>query len=234
LDRPDLTIHVSCWAVNDARTIVRGTDSTIFWNPNWTGGNLGGLPAVQQDPTATLIHEFSHAAQAALGVFPDNTTPANRFAPAPMSEQRCGVYIENMYRRANNLRMREVYKGTHPINRDAFLPCCEIGQVECNDKCCSGNASCSTAGTCVCPGGTQACVTACCAPSDSCTPYTDAVLPPAINAAGFCCSPGHFGCVFRPGGANSGNLLSTVCCSTSTQSCQGDPPPGQPGGCVSR
>jgi hypothetical protein len=226
---PNPLIRVICWDVDNAETNPdTGRNSTVSWNPRLTmSDSCPSGPPIVATPEIVLLHELAHAAYLARGI---GCVGPPQFGSATLCEQQA-IAIENMYRRAHSLPMRTCHSG-QGVGLAAVLPCCRSGQVACNDRCCDGNATC-VAGTCNCTGGTQACVTACCTPPASCGQYTDARLPALINLGGACCSPGTVLCVWRQGGGNSWNPLSTACC-TSTQSCRGDPSPGQPGGCVPR
>ncbi len=196
----------------DPRNPLLGDSSTIYWKRFNT--DLYSFSSVARDPTASLIHELAHAAMAAEG-----TLPESEFGlwerQAPLSEERGGLYIENMYRRAHGLPMREEYNLWF-ISPSAHLPCCAGASASCSSGCCAGNRDCSS-GECVCKAGYFDCFGSqggpCCPGGSSCnTGFVDSGLDNGRVIPPYCCSAGTSACGYRPGGFP--NPSQVVCCAS--------------------
>src|SRR5712692_2126809 len=96
-DSKDNETRVQVGPDQDPRNPQIGAPSNIHWNRYNT--DLYSYSSVARNPTAALIHELAHAAQAAEG-----TQPACNFGrwerQSPLCEERGGLYVENIYRRA--------------------------------------------------------------------------------------------------------------------------------------
>src|SRR6266700_2015584 len=106
-DGDSVTVRDDPGPDRNAEDPALGAPSIVYWNRNQRL-RVRGVPPALDDPTAFLIHELAHAARNAEGTHLDNTW-GPEWSPAPPSEQLGGTYIENMYRRAQNLTMRTNY-----------------------------------------------------------------------------------------------------------------------------
>jgi hypothetical protein len=214
----------------DPRNPQVGAPSTIYWNRYNT--DLYSYSSVARDPTASLIHELAHAAQAAEGTLPEGEF-GRWERQAPLSEERGGLYVENIYRRAQGLPMRENYNLWF-VSPNAHLPCCPGASASCSD-CCAGNRTCSS-GTCVCQAGYFDCFGSqggpCCPNGSSChAGFVDSVVDMNGNPVNgrtvppWCCAANTTSCTYRPGGFPH---PSQVACCAPGQTCSATE------GCVSR